>query len=614
MIVTDHKPLTKNCGDMTLDEISNTRLFRLKQRTLPWRFRIRHLPGKTNLAADAASRYPAADTDISILTDGDQTEQTIIAAISREVEDMTTISWELIAEETRKDKILSKLIAAIDDSFTGNEPSIAEYQRYQDSLYVNDGVVLYKDRVVVPSSLRRMILDNLHAAHQGISSMQLRAQAIVFWPGMTHDIQEVRASCRECNRNAPSQAPLPSEQASPPSTPFEQIFADFFEYGGHHYLVIGCRLAGWPEIFSTPAGSAWSGARGLVACLRTHCATFGVPQEISSDGGPEFTASITKEFLEKWDIKHRISSAYYPQSNGRAEVAVKTAKRILRANVGPNGSLNSDKLLRALLQYRNTPDPDCNISPAQIIFGKPIRDALSFTNRLEKFSNPNIRPLWREAWASKEEALRTRFTKSTEKLNEHAKQLPPLHVGEKCFLQNQTGNHPTKWDRTGTIVEKAQHNQYMIKVDGSGRLTKRNRRFIRAFKPASSTVEAAPHGPPHNLEKEPLKDGTMNNVPSQAGSTQNNASSGSETETQADPMTPNLPVETPDLDCDIDVPTDKKVSAPLPTAPQQPSGLSREQKVPAMLRRLLPHNSAGQTEGMIPPEEGGRRSRRLCNQ
>ena len=455
-----------------------------------------------------------------------------------------------------------------------------------------------------------MILDNLHAAHQGVSSMQLRAQAIVFWPGMTLEIQEVRARCRECNRNAPSQAPLPSEQASPPSTPFEQIFADFFEYGGHHYLVIGCRLAGWPEIFATPTGSAWSGARGLVACLRTHCATFGVPQEISSDGGPEFTASITKEFLEKWGIKHRISSAYYPQSNGRAVVAVKTAKRILRANVGPNGSLNNDKFLRALLQYRNTPDPDCNVSPAQIIFGRPIRDALSFTNRLEKFSNPTIRPLWREAWASKEEALRTRFTRSTEKLNIHAKELPTLHVGEKCFIQNQTGNHPTKWDRTGTIVEKSQHNQYIIKVDGSGRLTKRNRRFIKAFKPASSTVEAAPNSLPHNSEKEPLKDRTMNNTPSQAGSNQN------QIETEARPVTPDLPVEeeTPTLNCDIDVPTNKKVSAPLPTAPQQPSEPSSEgQKIPAMLRRLLPHNSAGQTEGMIPPEEGGRRSRRLCN-
>ena len=74
VVVTDHKPLTKIFGDRTLDEIYNTRLFRLKQRTLPWRFRVEYLPGKTNLAADAASRYPAPDTDLSTLTVSDQSE------------------------------------------------------------------------------------------------------------------------------------------------------------------------------------------------------------------------------------------------------------------------------------------------------------------------------------------------------------------------------------------------------------------------------------------------------------------------------------------------------------------------------------------------------------
>ena len=234
--------------------------------------------------------------------------------------------------------------------------------RYRDSLYISDGVVLYQDRAVIPSSLRRTILEGLHSAHQGVSSMQSRAQSIVFWPGMTLDIQETRSKCRECNRNAPSQAPMPSIQSTPPLTPFEQIFADFFEYGGHHYLITGDRLSGWTEVFSTPTGSVWSGARGLIACLRSSFATFGVPDELSSDGGPEFAAGVTKNFLETWDVKHRKSAAYNPQSNGRAEVAVKSAKRLLMSNIGPNGSLNSDKFIRALLQLRNTPDPDCNLS------------------------------------------------------------------------------------------------------------------------------------------------------------------------------------------------------------------------------------------------------------
>jgi hypothetical protein len=75
VIVTDHKPLTKILGDRTFDEIHNTRLFRLKQRTLPWRFSIVHSPGETNLAADVISRYPTThDPDAQRFAEEEEAE------------------------------------------------------------------------------------------------------------------------------------------------------------------------------------------------------------------------------------------------------------------------------------------------------------------------------------------------------------------------------------------------------------------------------------------------------------------------------------------------------------------------------------------------------------
>ena len=58
-------------------------------------------------------------------------------------------------------------------------------------------------------------------------------------------------------------------------------------------------------------------------CLRDLISRFGVPEEISSDGGPQFLSSSTKEFLKTWGVAHRVASAYYPRSNRRAELAVK---------------------------------------------------------------------------------------------------------------------------------------------------------------------------------------------------------------------------------------------------------------------------------------------------
>ena len=112
-VVTDHKPLKNVFGDRTLDDISNTRLFRLKQRTLPWYFRIEHLPGNTNLAADDTSRYPSPNSEMSSLNVTDQSEFLIAAAITKEIEDSTTIYWSLLAKETINDPVLSVLMTAM---------------------------------------------------------------------------------------------------------------------------------------------------------------------------------------------------------------------------------------------------------------------------------------------------------------------------------------------------------------------------------------------------------------------------------------------------------------------------------------------------------------------
>ena len=485
IVVTDHKPLVKVFGDRTLDEITNTRLFRLKQRTLQWRFDIAYSPGKTNFAADATSRNPWVHPTISVLSVGDLSEQVTVAAISNEVTKVTSLTWSRLVAETEKDPVLSELTTAVLKGFQGSFNGISQYMRYKDSLYVQNGVLIYQDRALIPHSLRPVVLDNLHAAHQGVSSMQMRAQSIAFWPGMTKDIADRRSRCSECNRNAPSQAATPSEPNEPPSCPFEQIFADFFDFGGHHYLVAGDRLSGFTEVFYTPTGSSNSGARGLVKCLRKWFCTFGVPRQLSSDGGPEFSADLTSEFLKLWGVDHRMSSAYHPQSNGRAEVAVKAVKRLMRTNVGSAGTLDTDRFLRAMLQFRNTPDPDCGISPAQIVFGRPLRDNLLFTDYLNK---SQFSKRWQDAWEAKQDALRARFIRTSENLNNHTRPLPPLLPGDKCFVQNQTGQHAKKWYYTGTVMRVLPHDKHAIKMDGSGRVTYRNRRFLRKYTPVSLNV------------------------------------------------------------------------------------------------------------------------------
>lgn len=160
---------------------------------------------------------------------------------------------------------------------------------------------------------------------------------------------------------------MPSITPVEPLYPFQHICADFFH---HTYLVLVDRFSNWPVVTTSR-----DGATGLTQMLRDTFSTFGIPDTLTSDGGPEFASHTTRAFLANWGVHHRISSAYHPHANCRAEVAVKTMKRLIAGNTGPGGTL-SGKFHKALLQYRNGPDPETKVSPATCLFGRSTRDLL----------------------------------------------------------------------------------------------------------------------------------------------------------------------------------------------------------------------------------------------
>ena len=206
------------------------------------------------------------------------------------------------------------------------------------------------DRIVVPQSCRRKALQNLLSAHQGVSSMARRAKVSVYWPGIREDIQKARDSCSTCIKIAPSQSKETLILTPTPEWPFQCICMDLFEINHHVYIVCVDRYSGWPLIY------------------------YGAPDELSSDGGSIFTSSSYQTFLKNWDVTHRLSSAEYAQSNGRAELGVKSSKRILYDNASPSGSIDNDKVARAILQYRNTPIAGINLSPAQLLLHRQLKD------------------------------------------------------------------------------------------------------------------------------------------------------------------------------------------------------------------------------------------------
>ena len=217
LIVVDHKPLTKLLGDRTLDEISNPRLFRLKEKTLPWLYKIAWLPGKDNHFSDATSRRPQLnnnDNDLDDLVaminahlehddDDFSIECYTVASVKRNLNSVVALTWERLQTATFEE--MQPLLNTIKQGFPAvKNPSLHPLELlfwpHRNSLHVQDGVIMYKDRVVIPPSLQTNALESIHAAHQGASSMELTAESTVFWPNITKDIESTRHLCVTCNK------------------------------------------------------------------------------------------------------------------------------------------------------------------------------------------------------------------------------------------------------------------------------------------------------------------------------------------------------------------------------------------------------------------------------
>ena len=248
--------------------------------------------------------------------------------------------------------------------------------------------------------------------------MRARANTTVYWPGLDAQIHQTRYKCMRCNETSPSLPKEPLIITKSPDYPYQQVCMDFFELKGHHYLVYVDRFSGWPTIIKYPSNQITSAH--LMKDCRIMFHTYGVPELIQSDGGPQFCSSEFIHFLQTWGVQHRISSAAYPQSNGRAELAVKSAKRMIYENIGRDGSLNTNGVAKAMLQYRNTPLPELGLSPAQILLHRQLRDSIPSHPRLLKphASWVRLANAREQAYAKRNEMMAAKYNNTTHTLRQ----------------------------------------------------------------------------------------------------------------------------------------------------------------------------------------------------
>ena len=487
-LITDHQPLVPIIDKYSLDAVETPRLQRLKERLSPFVFTTSWKKGKEHALPDALSRAPVcnptaddlvADSSIAKLVSA-YTISMVASIVSDECKPDHHLVDPLLAELRQagaEDPSYKLLITTIVNGFPCRpedlQVDVCQYWSVREQLSVDDGLVLFGSRIVIPSTRRKDVLTRLHASHQGIDRTKRRARQTVYWPGLTSDITNIVRACESCQKALPSAAQEPLEIEPEPTRVFEDVSADLFTHGNNNYLIYADRLSGLPTVTAWMGKTPTSG--DIIGAFKKSFVDLGIPVRLRSDGGPQFASAETASFCKKWGVTQALSTPHYSQSNGHAEAAVKAMKALI-IKTDCDGKINNDAFSEGVLEWRNTPRAH-GLSPAQILFGHPIRSIIPA-------HHSSFDRKWTDIMDNRDRIVPEQREKSRRRYDERAHPLKPFVIGEKVRVQDHVSK---RWDKTGIIISTGPHRDYRIKFP-SGRVYWRNRRFI---KPDYSSVEEA---------------------------------------------------------------------------------------------------------------------------
>ena len=258
---------------------------------------------------------------------------------------------------------------------------LCPYWQHQETLTVEDGLVLHGEALVILPSERKRILQQLHQFHQGITKSQLLAGGCIFWPGINKAIEGVVHQCEACTWFQAQNAAAPLPPIPTLSHPWQMYTMDIFTLEGVDYLICSDFYSKMILIQCFPSGQ--SNTIKVILLLKEMFSEHGIPEVLHSDNGLHYASAQFADFCTSWGITHETTIPHYPQSNGFAEVCVKSVNHVLQhamyssanlqlAILGLHATLISAKLpspaeLLYQHQLRTTiPGKICNTDPAAI--------------------------------------------------------------------------------------------------------------------------------------------------------------------------------------------------------------------------------------------------------
>ena len=358
-------------------------------------------------------------------------------------------------------------------------------RKFQSPKLVSGEIV---SQVVIPKALRSQVLKLAHcglmAGHQGIKKTLDRILSSFHWPGIHSDVSRFCQSCDVCQRTIEKGKvqKVPLEKMPIIDIPFHRIAVDLvgpifpLSDRGHRYILTIVDFATrYPEAVPLKTITTEVVAEALVDVF----SRVGIPHEILTDCGTQFTSELMKEVSRLLSLRQLNTTPYHPICNGLVEKFNGTLKRMLK-KLCEEKPRDWDRYLSPLLfAYREVPQETLGFSPFELLYGRSIRGPIGILKELWTSETTSLdvkltyqyvmdlRHRLEETCKLATEELKVKSAKYKHFYDKKAR-VRSFNAGDKVLLLLPTDNNKLlmQWKGPFEVICKVGLNDYKVKLPG----------------------------------------------------------------------------------------------------------------------------------------------------
>ena len=344
------------------------------------------------------------------------------------------------------------------------------------------------DQLVVPASLRYKIMCMAHeclmGGHLGIKKTKDKVQASFYWPGINGDITRFCRSCDICQRTIEKGKVPKVHLGNMPviDIPFKRVAIDIVgpifppsDRKNRYILTMVDYATRYPEAVPLKDVTTETVAEALVNMF----SRLGVPEEVLSDQGAQFTSSMMKEVSRLLSIQQLVTSPYHPMANGLCEKFNGTLKQMLKKLCKDNPKDWDRYINPALFAYREAPQESTGYAPFELLYGRTVRGPLQILKQLwtKEIHEPDIKTSYQyvidlrerleSSMGSAIQALRSSKTRYKKYYDRKAR-ARKFKTGGKVLILLPTDRNKLlmQWEGPYLVKEALAQNNYKVKVKG----------------------------------------------------------------------------------------------------------------------------------------------------